>query len=97
MKLYAMITRKKWKDAVDLYFLLRHQEISLDRALEIAETKYYIKIFNQLAILEQLISMDWDMTEAVTYLIDSPPSDSEISEYLRNEGLRIMSQKSKTL
>ena len=30
MKLYAMITRNKWKDAVDLYFILRNTEYSLD-------------------------------------------------------------------
>lgn len=90
MKLYAMITRKKWKDAVDLYFLLHHLNTHLDTLLELAEEKYFIQIFNRLAVLEQLISMDWDKTESVHYLIDNPPSDKTVESYLKDEALEIL-------
>ena len=90
MKLYAMITRKKWKDAVDLYFLLEHLRLPLSEALSLAATKYYIRIFNPLAVLEQLISMDWDTTESVHYLIDNPPSDDEIRFSLRDRAIGVM-------
>lgn len=94
MKLYAMITRKKWKDAVDLYFLLHHLDTDLNTLLSLAEEKYFIRIFNRLAVLEQLISMDWDKTEAVYYLVDHPPIDSEVESYLKDEALKILKDES---
>ena len=90
MKLYAMITRKKWKDAVDLYFLLHHQNITLKEALYRAEHEFYIRIFNPLAVLEQLISMDWDMTESVSYIIDTPPTDEMVSYFLRDRAIEVL-------
>lgn len=90
MKLYAMITRKKWKDAVDLYFLLHHQNITLTEALYIAEHEFYIRIFNPLAVLEQLISMDWDMTESVSYIIDTPPTDEMVAHFLRDRAIEVL-------
>jgi hypothetical protein len=39
MKLFAMISRKKWKDAVDLYFLVKTLNTNLEELLEIAEKK----------------------------------------------------------
>ena len=92
MKLYAMITRKKWKDAVDVYFLLHHLSIPLEEALTLAAKKYYIRIFNPLAVLEQLIAMDWDMSEAVNYLIENPPSDLSVAEWLRDEAIRVLAE-----
>ena len=87
-----MITRKKWKDAVDLYFLLHHTGVSLSDALTLAEEKYFIRIWNRSAILEQLISMDWDTTESVHYLIDTPPTDIIVSEWLRDEAMRALGE-----
>jgi hypothetical protein len=84
-----MISRRKWKDAVDIYFLMKHMQISLATLLMIAETQYFIGIWNRDAILEQLISMDWDTTEAVYYLIDSPPTDEEIMVSLKDMALKI--------
>ena len=92
MKLYAMITRKKWKDAVDVYFLLHHLSIPLEETLTLAAKKYYIRIFNPLAVLEQLIAMDWDMSEAVNYLIENSPSDLSVAEWLRDEAIRVLAE-----
>ena len=92
MKLFAMITRKKWKDAVDLYFLLHHTWVSLSDALTLAEEKYFIRIWNRSAILEQLVSMDWDTTESVHYLTDTPPTDTLVSEWLRDEAMKVLGE-----
>jgi len=75
MKLFAMISRKKWKDAVYLFFLIKELNKELEELLKLAEHKYYINIFNSEAVLEQLISKDWDKTENVIYLLDKYPTD----------------------
>ena len=93
MKHFAMISRKKWKDAVDLYFLIKELNKNLEELLEISEKKYYINIFNREAILEQLISKDWDKTESVIYLLDEYPTDQEIENYLEKEAIKIIWKK----
>ncbi|MDP3381589.1 MAG: hypothetical protein Q8S84_09165 [bacterium] len=90
MKLFAMISRKKWKDAVDLYFLIKYLNKNLEQLLLLAESKYYINIFNKEAVLEQLISKDWDKTENVEYIITDYPPDQEIENYLEKEALKII-------
>ena len=90
MKVFAMISRKKWKDAVDLYFLINALNLTLDQILDLAEKKYFINIFNKNAVLEQLISKNWDKTETVKYLIQEPPRDSEIENFLEKEALKIL-------
>lgn len=90
MKVFAMIWRKKWKDAVDLYFLISHLKIDLNEILNLAEKKYFINIFNRQAVLEQIISKDWDRTENVKYLIKNPPKDQEIETFLEKEALSIL-------
>lgn len=88
MKLFAMISRRKWKDAIDVYFILKFQNISLKEALEIAENQYFINIFNKSAVLEQILSMDWDKTEKVNYLIDLSPNDEAVMQFLKDEALK---------
>ena len=81
MKAYALGRRSKWKDYVDLYFLLNRQ-FSLDlisqRAMEIYGDLFSDKLFrSQLSYFE-----DVDYTEEVDYIIPNPPSDDEIKQYL---------------
>ena len=89
MKLYAIMTRNKWKDAVDLYFLLLDLGLSLKEALGISE-KYFVNLINKSSILEQLISKSWDKTEKVNYLINNPPIDSEIEDFLKDQSLKLI-------
>jgi hypothetical protein len=57
MKLFACITRNKWKDAVDIFFLLHHHhERQLSDFFTLCEDTYFINIFNRQAVLEQFIS-----------------------------------------
>lgn len=93
MKVFAMIWRKKWKDAVDLYFLIKELKINLSEILKLAQKKYFINIFNSENVLEQLISKNWDKTEKVNYLIQNPPKDKEIEIFLEKEALKILKNK----
>ena len=90
MKVFAMISRKKWKDAVDLFYLMKKLKLDLKQILDLAENKYFINIFNKNAVLEQLISKTWDKTEEVKYLIQNPLKDEEIENFLEKEALKIL-------
>ena len=81
MKAYALGRRSKWKDYVDLYFLLK-EKFSFDeishRAIEIYGDLFSDKLFRtQLSYFE-----DVDYSEEVDYIIANPPSDNEIKQYL---------------
>ena len=81
MKAYALGRRSKWKDYVDLYFLLK-KKFSIDeisqRAIEIYGDLFSDKLFrSQLSYFE-----DVDYSEEVDYIIPSPPSDDGIKQYL---------------
>ena len=81
MKAYALGRRSKWKDYVDLYFLLSNKfslnEIS-DRASSIYGDLFSDKLFrSKLSYFE-----DVDYSEEVEYLIPTPPSDEEIKDRL---------------
>lgn len=81
MKAYALGRRSKWKDYVDLYFLLK-EKFSIDeisqRAIEIYGDLFSDKLFrSQLSYFE-----DVDYSEEVDYIIVNPPTDGEIKQYL---------------
>ena len=81
MKAYALGRRSKWKDYVDLYFLLTEhfsiQEISA-KATELFGELFSEKMFRiQLTYFE-----DVDYTEEVEFLIENPPTDQQIKDKL---------------
>jgi len=81
MKSYALGRRAKWKDYVDLYFLLTNgfsiEEIS-QRANEIFKDLFSEKQFRaQLAYFD-----DINYSEEVEYMIPNPPSEEEVKEGL---------------
>ena len=81
MKSYALGRRSKWRDYVDLYFLLKDfftiEEISAC-ANQIYSNLYSEKMFRaQLCYFE-----DVDYTEEVEYMIPNPPSNEEIRNSL---------------
>lgn len=81
MKAYALGRRSKWKDYVDLFFLLKEQfsfETISQRANAIFGNMFSDKLFrSQLSYFE-----DIDYTEEVDYLIPNPPTENEIKEFL---------------
>ena len=89
MKAFAIGRRAKWKDYVDLYFILKFhytfKEIA-NKAKEIFKEEFIEKQF--IAQLGYFEGINYD--EEVTYLIPNPPSEKEIQEFLINvsiEGL----------
>jgi hypothetical protein len=80
MKAYALGRRAKWKDYVDLYFILRDhysvEEISKEAI------KNFGQFYSEKLFREQLaFHKDINYTEPVEYLID-PPSEEEIRLFL---------------
>lgn len=90
MKLFACISRNKWKDAVDIYFILDYTDLDLSSGLKLCQEKYFINIFSSDSVLEQFISWDWDITESVEYLVENPPSDKQIIDFLRGEAKKLI-------
>ena len=81
MKAYALGRRSKWKDYVDLYFLLtQHFQMSevTEKAIAIFGDLFSEKLFRaQLSYFA-----DIDYAEEVEYLVAVPPSNEEIKAKL---------------
>jgi predicted nucleotidyltransferase component of viral defense system len=89
MKSYTLGRRAKWKDYVDLYFLLKHffsiAEIS-QRSQEIYGELFSVKLFRaQLAYHK-----DIDYSEEVEYIIPCPPTPDEIKKELIKKATDIL-------
>ncbi len=86
MKAFALGRRSKWKDYVDLYFILKNHftfnEIST-RAEELFDQQFSGKLFRgQLSYFD-----DINYEEEVEYLIPHPPTENEIKEFLINTSI----------
>ena len=81
MKAYALGRRSKWKDYVDLYFLLRdHFSIT-----EISTTSIHLygELYSEKMFRSQLSYFDdIDYTETVDWLVPSAPTNEEIKSAL---------------
>ena len=88
MKAYALGRRSKWKDYVDLYYLLNGYfsiEVISHRATEIFGDLYSEKLFrSQLCYFD-----DVDYTEQVDYIINNPPSDDDIKQNLTELAVKL--------
>ena len=81
MKAYALGRRSKWKDYVDLYFLLRDHFTIAD--ISTAANQLFGELYSEKMFRTQLCYFDdIDYTEAVDYLIPNPPTDEEIKQLL---------------
>lgn len=80
MKAYALGGRAKWKDYVDLYFLLK-ASISFQEIVQKAN-ELFTHFFNEKLFREQLAYFaDIDYSEIVDYLVPAP-SEEEIKQFL---------------
>jgi len=88
MKALALGGRAKWKDYVDLYFLLKNywslKEIER-KAIEIFGNAFSTKLFRQ----QLSYFNDIDYSEAVEYLVKQP-SEKEIKEFLTETALEVL-------
>lgn len=87
MKAYALGRRSKWKDYVDLYFILKHYfsvgQISA-RASEIFDQLFSEKLFRtQLNYFD-----DVDYSEQIKY-VDAPVPEEEIRAFLTERSLEV--------
>ena len=81
MKAYALGRRSKWKDYVDLYFLLK-EHFSIEEISECA-TGIFGDLYSEKMFRAQLCYFeDVDYSEEVDYLIPDPPADDEIRSML---------------
>lgn len=81
MKAYALGRRSKWKDYVDLYFLLS-EHFSLAEITSRTESLFG-ELFSEKLFRSQLSYFeDVDYSEEVEYLISNPPSEEKIKEEL---------------
>lgn len=87
MKAYALGRRAKWKDYVDLYFILRDYYTIPEISQE--ATTIFGQLFSEKLFREQLaFHKDIDYTEPVEFLIP-PVSEEEIKEFLINKATDI--------
>ena len=88
MKAFALGRRSKWKDYVDLYFIIRDfytiEEIATKAQL-IFPQQFSEKLFRQ----QLAYHKDIDYTESVEFLVE-PVSDTEIKDFLLNAAIDIM-------
>lgn len=81
MKAYALGRRSKWKDYVDLYFILT-EHCSMEQICKRA-TEIFGELFSEKMFRAQLSYFDdVDYTEKVDYIISNPPTDEEIKNRL---------------
>lgn len=81
MKAFAMGRRAKWKDYVDLYFLIKY----FYSIKEICETAN--KLFENQFVKKQFLAQigyfrDIDYHEEVNFLVKNPPAEKEIKDFL---------------
>lgn len=86
MKAYALGRRSKWKDYVDLYFLLKEHFTIAD--ISCCATQLFGELFSEKLFRAQLCFFeDVDYSEEVDYIIDNPPSDDNIKSTLTHFAL----------
>jgi len=81
MKAFALGRRAKWKDYVDLYFILKSHYTTKD--IYKRATELFGEMFSERQFKMQLGYFSGiDYREEVTYLIPNPPTDDEIKNFL---------------
>lgn len=81
MKAYALGRCSKWKDYVDLYFLLSDFFTIPD--ISTIATQTFGELYSEKMFRSQLCYFDdIDYTEAVEWLVPNPPTEDEIKSAL---------------
>ena len=87
MKAYALGRRSKWKDYVDLFFLLRDY-YSVEQVTACA-SELFGELFSEKLFRSQLCFFeDIDYTEPVEFLLSQPPTEDEIKQTLTDIALK---------
>lgn len=87
MKAFALERRAKWKDYVDLYFIMRDHYSIEDISKE--AVKNFGELFSEKLFREQLaFHKDIDYSEPVEFLVPAP-SEEEIKQFLIDKAIDI--------
>jgi Nucleotidyl transferase AbiEii toxin, Type IV TA system len=81
MKAFALGRRSKWKDYIDLYFILK-EYFTLEQIVERAKHYFPDQVTEKLFRNQLVFHKDIDHNEKIDYVIDNPPSEKEVKEYL---------------
>jgi len=81
MKAFALGRRSKWKDYVDLYFILK-EYYSMEEIIARAKSYFPDQINEKLFRNQLAFHKDIDYSEEVDYVIDNPPAQKEIKDFL---------------
>ena len=88
MKAYALGRRSKWKDYVDLYFLLTNH-FTIENVSECAE-HLFGELYSEKLFRSQLCYFDdIDYSEEVEYVIPNPPTEETIKKTLTDLALDV--------
>jgi hypothetical protein len=92
MKAFALGRRAKWKDYVDLYFMLKDHFSVKDIAME-AE-RIFGQLFSEKLFREQLaFHKDIDYSEPVEYMSGFEVDEQEVKDFLTDKSLQEISDK----
>lgn len=91
MKFFALMYRKKWKDAVDLYYILSQTNHTFEEILNRSKA-IFTDLLQVEASLETLLEEGWDMSEEVEYVGEPLASNKEIREFLEKEAKRYLKE-----
>lgn len=86
MKALALGRRAKWKDYVDLYFLLRYH-FTLEEIVVKAEKIFGVEFSKKLFTMQLGFFKGINYEERVTFLVDNPPTKAEIQNFLTDASL----------
>jgi len=96
MKAFALGGRAKWKDYVDLYFILK-QDIKLEDIIKTATKLFnteHATLFSYRNFIEQLMYYnDVSYDEEVIYVGEHQPSNEEIKAFLTKIALDFLKNK----
>lgn len=89
MKAYALGRRSKWKDYVDLYFIIK-RHFSLEQIQQRAQALFG-ELFSEKLFRSQLSYYDdVDYSEDIDYLVSEVPSDEEIKMFLTDISIQVL-------
>ncbi len=88
MKAFALGRRSKWKDYVDLYFIIKNHH-DINKIISQA-TLIYGELFSEKLFRAQLCFFeDIDYAEDVDFVISNPPTQKEIQKFLCETAIAI--------
>lgn len=89
MKAFALGRRSKWKDYVDLYYILKEHYSIKD--IQLRASELFGDLFSEKLFRSQLsFYNDIDYSEEVDFIVSSPPSDKEIRSFLTDTVTQVL-------